>query len=63
MVRSNTFFSMTLPLCKLLQLVRCDLVEAVLHIETIQNEQTNLRENTDHTIINLMQFLKKLNFF
>ena len=38
---------MTLPLCKSLQLVSCDLVEAVQHIETILNELIHLRENID----------------
>ncbi|XP_025207736.1 zinc finger MYM-type protein 1-like [Melanaphis sacchari] len=42
MVTSNTLFSMTLPLCKNLQSVSCDLVEAVQHIETILNELIHL---------------------
>lgn len=47
MVMSNTLFSMTLPLCKILQSTSCDLVEAVQHIETIRNELINLRKNID----------------
>jgi len=62
MVTSNTLFSMTLPLCKSLQSVSCDLVEAVQHIET-KNELIHLRENIDHINIRLMTFLKNLNFF
>ncbi|XP_022170825.1 zinc finger MYM-type protein 1-like, partial [Myzus persicae] len=55
MVTSNTLFSMTLPLCKSLQSVSCDLVEAVQHIETILNELTHLRENIDHTFNDIFE--------
>ncbi|XP_025420314.1 zinc finger MYM-type protein 1-like, partial [Sipha flava] len=55
MVTSNTLFSMTLPLCKSLQSVSCDLVEAVQHIETILNELIHLRENIDHTFNDIFE--------
>ncbi|XP_025419703.1 zinc finger MYM-type protein 1-like [Sipha flava] len=55
MVTSNTLFSMTLPLCKSLQSVSCDLVEAVQHIEKILNELIHLRENIDHTFNDIFE--------
>lgn len=55
MVPSNTLFSMTLPLCKSLQSVSCDLVEAVQHTETILNELIHLRENIDHTFDDIFE--------
>jgi hypothetical protein len=48
MITSITLFTMTLPICKSLQSVSCDLVEAVEHIETKLNELIHLRENIDH---------------
>jgi hypothetical protein len=65
MVTSNTLFTMTLPLCKSLQLVSCDLVEAVQHIEIILNELIHLRENIDHTFDEIFEkselLLKSIN--
>jgi len=42
---TSTLFSMTLILCKIVQSVNCDLVEAVQYIEIILNELIHLREN------------------
>lgn len=42
-------FSSTLPVCKIVQSVSCDLVDAVKRIETILNELIIFGENIDHT--------------
>lgn len=56
---SNTLFSMTLPLCKIVQSVSCDLIEAVQHTETRLNQIINLNENIDNTFDEIC--LKNLN--
>ncbi|KAL5241561.1 hypothetical protein ACI65C_008971 [Semiaphis heraclei] len=43
MITATTLFSITLPLCKILQSVKCDLSEAVDHVETVLNEVKDMR--------------------
>lgn len=43
MITATTLFSITLPLCKILQSVKCDLSEAVDHVETVLSEVKDMR--------------------
>jgi len=45
MITATTLFSITLPLCKILQSVKCDLSEAVDHVETVLSEVKDMRTN------------------
>ncbi|XP_060869648.1 52 kDa repressor of the inhibitor of the protein kinase-like [Metopolophium dirhodum] len=49
LVTANTLFSLTLPLCKSLQSVTCDLSEAVTFVETVLNEVEDMRININQT--------------
>ncbi|KAF0765422.1 52 kDa repressor of the inhibitor of the protein kinase-like, partial [Aphis craccivora] len=49
LVTANTLFSLTLPLCKSLQSVTCDLCEAVTFVETVLNEVEDMRININQT--------------
>lgn len=42
---ATTLFSITLPLCKTLQSIKCDLNEAVEHVETVLYEVKDMRKN------------------
>jgi len=54
-VIANTLFSLTLPLCKSLQLVACDLSEAVTFVETVLNEVEDMRININQTFKEIFQ--------
>ncbi|KAL4085323.1 hypothetical protein QTP88_027182 [Uroleucon formosanum] len=43
MITATTLFSITLPLCKILQSVKCDLSEAVDHVETVLSEKEKIK--------------------
>ncbi|KAL4154001.1 hypothetical protein QTP88_001834 [Uroleucon formosanum] len=45
MITATTLFSITLPLCKILQSVKCDLSEAVDHVETVLSKVKDMRTN------------------
>lgn len=47
MITATKLFSITLPLCKVLQSVKCDLSEAVEHVETVLSEVKDMRKNID----------------
>jgi hypothetical protein len=45
MITVTTLFSITLPICKVLQSIKYDLSEAVEHVETILSEVKDMRKN------------------
>lgn len=47
MITAITLFSITLPLCEVLQSVKCDLSEAVEYVETVLNKVKDIRKNID----------------
>lgn len=49
MVSASVLFSLTLPLCKNLQSVNCDLTEAMEYVDTVLHEINDMRSNMDYT--------------
>ncbi|XP_008185833.1 zinc finger MYM-type protein 1-like [Acyrthosiphon pisum] len=49
MVSASTLFSLTLPLCKNLQSVNCDLTEAMEYVDTVLHEIKDMRGNMNNT--------------
>ncbi|KAL4141924.1 hypothetical protein QTP88_004470 [Uroleucon formosanum] len=60
MITATTFFSITLPLCKILQSVKCDLSEAVDHVETVLSEVKDMRTNINENFKKIFNKSEKL---
>ncbi|KAL4122845.1 hypothetical protein QTP88_015112 [Uroleucon formosanum] len=60
MITATTLFSITLPLCKILQSVKCDLSEAVDHVETVLSEVKDMRTNINENFKKIFNKSEKL---
>jgi len=60
MITATTLFSINLPLCKILQSVKCDLNEAVDHVETVLSEVKYMRTNINENVKELFNKSEKL---
>jgi len=55
MVTASILFSQTLPLCKNLQSVNCDLTEAMEYVDTVLGELHDMRSNIDITFSKIFE--------
>lgn len=61
MVTASILFTQTLPLCKNLQSVNCDLTEAIMeYVDTVLHEIHDMRNNIDTTFSKIFEKAKDL---
>jgi len=60
MVTASILFTQTLPLCKNLQSVNCDLTEAMEYVDTVLHEIHDMRNNMDTTFSKIFEKAKDL---
>jgi len=60
MVTASILFTHTLPLCKNLQSVNCDLTEAMEYVDTVLHEIHDMRSNMDTTFSKIFEKAKDL---
>jgi len=60
MVTASILFTQTLPLCKNLQSVNCDLTEAMKYVDTVLDEIHDMRSNMDTTFSKIFEKAKDL---